>query len=64
MRWVIDPELRVVEDIESLGAEFEIAFSENFEVFQEGDIEIYAAGIAHRISSAISKSQSARSDKG
>ena len=64
MRWVIDSKLRVVEDVESFDAEFEIALAENVEVFQEGSIEIHAAGIVERIASAISKRQSARGHKG
>ena len=45
MRRVIDPKLGVVKDVERFGAEFEITFSENFEVFQQGNVEICAQGI-------------------
>ena len=45
MRGVIDPELRVVKNVERFCPEFQFAFAEHFEMFQEGNIEIYAAGI-------------------
>ena len=51
VRRVVDSELRVVEDIKRFGSEFEIPFTKNLEVFQQGKIEIYAVGIVDRIAS-------------
>ena len=45
MRLVVDPELRVVENVERFGAEFEFALAEKFEMLQQGDIEICTSGI-------------------
>ena len=65
MRGVIKSELRVVEDVECLGSELQISLlAEDFEMFQQRKIEIYAAGIVERIATAISERQSARSDVG
>lgn len=64
VRQVVNPELRMVEHIERLGAEFEIPLAEDFEMFQQGNIEIRAPWIVERISPAISKSQTAWSDEG
>src|SRR5215469_3056001 len=65
MRGVINSELRVVEDIECLGSELQISLlAEDFEMFQQREIEIYAAGIVERIATAISERQSARSEVG
>ena|ERR1700740_1030756 len=61
MRWIVDPKLRVVENVESFGAEFEIALAENLKMLQQRKIEIRAAGIVQRIASAISEGQTARS---
>jgi hypothetical protein len=62
VRWVIDSELRVVEDVEGLGAELEISLAENFEMFQEGNVEICASGVIERIAPAVSERQAAWSD--
>src|SRR5690348_7175377 len=59
MRGVVDPELRVVENIERFGAELQSSLAKDFEILQQGNIEIRPPGIVHRISSAISKSQAA-----
>lgn len=32
VRWIVDSKLSVVKDVESFGAELDIAFAENFEV--------------------------------
>jgi len=64
VRRVVDPELRVVENVECFSAEFEFALVENLEVLEERKIEIRAAGIVERISSAIPKRQPARGGEG
>src|ERR1700722_8154935 len=61
MRWIVDSELRVVENIEGLGAEFEIALAEDLEMFQEGHVEIDAAGIVGGVAAAIAERQATRS---
>ena len=60
MRRVVDPGLRVVEKIERSGAEFEIEFAKNFEVFQQRSIEVNAAGIVQRITPRIPEGQTTR----
>ena len=60
MRGVVDPELRVVENVERFGAEFEIALAKHFEVFQQRNIKIRARGIVERVAPAVSKRQAAR----
>lgn len=55
MRWVIDPKLSVIEDIEALGAEFEISFAKDLEVLQKRKIEIRTRGISERIPPAVSE---------
>lgn len=62
MRWVGDSKLRVVEDVEALGAKLDVALAKNLEVFQDRKIEIGAAGIVQRIAPAAPERQSARSD--
>ena len=47
MRGVVDPELRVVENVERFGSEFDISLAENLEVFQYGNIEVCASWIVH-----------------
>jgi hypothetical protein len=47
MGGVVNPELRVVENVERLGAEFNISLAENLEMFQQGKIEICAPWIIH-----------------
>ena len=49
MRRVVDPELRVVENVERFGAEFDIPLAEYLEMLQQGNIEIRTPRIAERI---------------
>ena len=63
VRRVVDSELSVVENVERFGAEFDIALAENFEMLQQGDIEICATRICDRVSSATSERQPARSSE-
>lgn len=63
MGWIVDSKLRVIEDIETLSAEFEIALAKNLEVLQQGEIEIGSTGIIQGIATAVAERQTARSNK-
>ena len=63
IRRIVDPELRVIENVKGFGPEFEIPLAEHFEMPQEGNIEIRTSWIVERISPAISKRQPPRSDE-
>ena len=64
VRWIVDAKLRVVENIKSLSTELDVPLAEDFEMFQQGKIEIGAPGIVERIAPAGPERQSAWSDIG
>src|SRR5271165_174979 len=53
----------MVENIECFGAKLDIPLAQNFEILQQGNVEICASWIVNRIPSAISKGQALRSDE-
>jgi len=54
---IVDAELGVIENVERFHAELEIAAFRDFEVLQEGNIEVQTTRVVHKIASGISKSK-------
>src|SRR5262249_24591615 len=63
VRWIVDAKLRVVENIEPLGTKLDVSLAQDLEVLQQGEVEIRAAGIVHRVPPAVSEGQPAGRDK-
>jgi hypothetical protein len=57
--WIVHTELRVVKNVESLGAKFEHAGLANRKVFQQAHVEVQTARIVQVVPTGISKRQSA-----
>ena len=60
---VEDSELRMVEDVETLGAELQIASFGDLEGFQNGHIEIQAMRVRQEVAPRISEGKTLRSDE-
>jgi hypothetical protein len=60
---VVDSILRVIENIESLRAEFQIAGFTRLEMLQERQVKIQTAGIIQEIPASVTEGKSAGSHK-
>jgi hypothetical protein len=60
---IVDSELRVIENVESLGPELELAGLANLEMLEQRHVEVRAARIIQEVASGVAKGEAARSDK-
>src|SRR5215471_9452251 len=60
---IVDAEFGVIEDVEGLGAKFQLSCFRYSETFGEGHVEIDLTRVVQKIPAGISKIKSTRGDK-